>query len=71
MINKNIILDYKEKNNTTYLLILFNDHGTLKYSIGQRSNYKVKNNRIIDYWLHAEYYNINKLNEVINIFNKL
>lgn len=69
--NKNIILKHKKIKQTTYLLIVFNNYGMLNYSIGERHNYKVPNNREIDYWENAEYYNIDSLDNVLKIFNSI
>lgn len=68
---KALVLKHKEKKNVTYLLILFNNHGVMNYSIGQRYDYTVESNLEIDYWENAEYYRYDDLDLVLSIFNKL
>lgn len=68
---KALVLKHKEKKNVTYLLILFNNHGVMNYSIGQRYDYNVESNLEIDYWENAEYYRYDDLDLVLSIFNKL
>ncbi len=66
---KSMIMKHKKVGNTTFLLVFFDDHGTQKYSVGERHNYSIPKDRVIDYWSRAEYYHLHELDEALLHFD--
>ncbi len=72
---KKIVLDYKRKGITTYLLILFisddsADNCEFEYVVGSRDRFQTNRGAVIDYWESGVYFSPSEFDEAYKFFQK-